>query len=53
MSERILVVGFSTACSFGTVAISAAEPANVAASAINGSDIDTLNMATPSGGPMN
>ena len=53
MSANIFVVGGATACSFGTVAISAADPAKVAASARNGSDIDALNMTTPSGGPMN
>ena len=53
MSANIFVVGGLTACSSGTVAINAAEPAKVAASARKGSDMLALNMATPSGGPMN
>ena len=53
MSSRMRVVGRSTPCSSGIALTSAAELANVIASAAKGSTDDALNSTTPSDGPTN
>jgi len=53
MSSRKRVVGVSTPCTFGIAFISAAEPANVMASAANGKADAVLKRMTPREGPTN